>query len=48
VREEDEEDEKLARNDSVTIEKYPLREKSTCCSEILLVSLSDLIPLMEN
>jgi len=49
VREEDDEDEEIAVvNNSKFVEKYPLRAKSTCCSEILLLSLSDLLPLMEN
>jgi hypothetical protein len=29
-------------------EKFPLRQKSTCCSEVLLVSLSDMNSLFEE
>ena len=29
-------------------DKFPLRQKSTCCSEVLLVSLADMNSLLED
>jgi hypothetical protein len=44
----DEEREEDSAYNSARGDQFPLRKKNTCCSEVLLVSLSDLVPLLEQ
>ena len=53
AREEDEDDFKIklkqdTSNSNINKTPDPIRIKSTCCGEILLVSLSDVAPLLED